>query len=280
MSAPVWTCPSCATAVVSHFCPSCGERSPDERELTLHGLASQIFQSLTSIDGKLLRSFMLLMSRPGDLTVAYLEGQRKPFIGPVPLYLMANVLFFATESLLGGAVLSTTLANHLSRQPWSVWAPTLVAHRVNALGTTLDAYAPLFDRALTLHARSWIILMALAFAVFPWLAFHGRKKPFAAHAVFSLHLYSFLLVLMSVADIVPALDHSDGQVFVWRVVDNAVSVLLLVACGIYVYIATEKVYAARGVTRIAKVVVLTVGMGAIVLAYRFALFALTLYTAA
>ncbi|HUQ50831.1 MAG TPA: DUF3667 domain-containing protein, partial [Gammaproteobacteria bacterium] len=115
MSASTWTCPTCATAATSQFCPTCGERSLDERELTLHALAKQIFHALTSVDGRLLRSFALLLRHPGELTVAYLQGQRKPYLGPVPLYLMANVLFFAVESLLGANVFSTSLDYHLSR---------------------------------------------------------------------------------------------------------------------------------------------------------------------
>src|SRR4029450_4019713 len=124
MTAIGWTCPSCGTAVVSQFCPNCGERWPDERELPLGGLASHTFHSLTSIDGKLLHSFARLLRRPGDLTVAYLEGRRTPFIGPVPLFLMANVLFFAAESLFGANIFSTSLDYHLNREPWSPWAQT------------------------------------------------------------------------------------------------------------------------------------------------------------
>jgi hypothetical protein len=281
MTVLAWTCPTCATAVVSHFCPNCGERSPDERELTLHGLATQIFHSLTSVDGKLLHSFARLLRRPGDLTVAYLEGRRTPFIGPVPLFLMANVLFFAAESLFGANVFATSLDYHLNRQPWSPWAQTLVPRRLEALGTTLEAYAPVFDRALTLHARSLIILMALSFAALPWLLFHRRHKPFAAHAVFSLHLYSFLLLLLCVADVVPALNvRFRGREAEWQLLDNAVAVATLLACAAYMYVATKKVYGVGGARRIAQVATLTVGVGAMVLGYRFALFLLTLYTTA
>jgi hypothetical protein len=273
-------CATCARVVLTEFCPTCGERALDERELTLRGFAHQLLTALTSVDGKLLRSFAHLLRRPGDLTVAYLQGQRKLYIGPVPLYLTANVLFFAAESFLGGAVFSTPLASHLRTQPWSDWAQALVAQHVAALGTTVAAYAPIFDSALALHARSWIISMALSFAVLPALVFRRSGRPFVAHAVFSLHLYAFLLLLMCVADIVPSLSaRFDSEEFLWRVVDNGVAVLLLLACAVYLFVAARKVYGASGAARVAQVAVLTVGVGAIVLGYRFALFLLTLYTA-
>jgi hypothetical protein len=280
MTATAWTCPTCATANVSHFCPTCGERSLDERELTLRGLATQIFHALTSVDGRLIRTFARLLRHPGDLTIAYLQGQRKAYIGPVPLYLMANVLFFAVESLLGANVFSTSLDYHLNRQPWDSLAQTLVARHLDTHGLTLEEYAPVFDSALRLHAHSLIILMALSFAVLPWLVFYRRHKPFVAHAVFSLHLYSFLLLLLCVADVAPALDARFGRGdATWQLVDNVLAVLSLLACATYMYVATRKIYDARGAARVAQVAVLTVGVGAIVLGYRFALFLLTFYTA-
>jgi hypothetical protein len=266
-------------AVVSTYCPRCGERSPESHELTLRGLATQIFHALTSVDGKLLRTFALLFRRPGELTVAYLYGPRKPYIGPVPLYLMSNVLFFAAESLLGGAVFTTPLSAHLSTQPWSPLAATLLQERVAALGLTVEQFAPAFDRAVALHARSWIIAMALAFALLPWLVFHRRGKPAVVHAVFSLHLYSYLLLLLSVANVVPALAAwLGGPGDAWQALDNGIAVLLLLACALYMYVAAAKVYSAAGAARVVQVAVLTVGIGAIVLGYRFALFLLTLYT--
>ena len=136
----------------------------------------------------------------------------------------------------------------------------------------------MFDQALSLHARSLIILMALVFAVFPWLVFHRRHKPFVAHAVFSLHLYSFLLLLLCAADAIP-LDArlNEGGAW-WRVLDNTMAAALLLACAVYTYVASKKVYGAQRVARVVQVAVLTMGVGAVVLGYRFGLFVLTLYT--
>ena len=279
MTANAWNCPTCRVAVVTTYCPSCGERPLEHHELTLRGLATQIATALTSVDGKLLRTFLRLMRHPGDLTVAYLEGRRKPYIGPVPLYLMANVLFFAVDPLFGWHVFSSLLDNHLNLQPWSPLARELVARHVESAGTTLAAYRPVFDQALSLHARSLIILMALLFAVLPWLVFHRSRRPFVAHAVFSLHLYTFLLVLLCVVDVIPALDErfTPGGAW-WQLIDNVMAAVLLLACAAYIYVASKKVYGAQGVARVAQVAVLTVGVGAVVLGYRFALFVLTLYT--
>jgi len=102
-----WTCPTCNRTVSTPYCPECGERPLRARDLTFRGLLDQLFQTFTRIDGRLIRSFRCLVSRPGFLTVAYLQGRRKPYVGPVPLFLIANMLFFATESFTGGKVFTT-----------------------------------------------------------------------------------------------------------------------------------------------------------------------------
>ena len=274
-----WTCPSCATAVDTRYCPRCGERPMRPRDLTLRGLFEQFLHALTSIDGRVLRTFRCLLLRPGALTVAYVQGRRLPYLGPVALFIMANVLFFATESLTGGEVFSTPLESHLQKQPWSGIVGDMVTEHVEAAHTTVALYAPTFDRAVARNARSLIILMALAFALLPALVFRRRKRPAAVHAVFALHLYAFLLLLLCVATTIPVVDlRLGGAGFESDPLDHAIALGAVLACAVYLYFSTAIVYGTRGVLRVLGTVVLTVGMACIVLGYRFALFLTTLYT--
>jgi hypothetical protein len=274
-----WICPTCHTGLVSAYCPGCGERPLRQRELTLRGLLDQMFEAFTNIDSKLVRSLRSLLTRPGLLTVAFLEGRRKAFLSPVALFLLANVLFFAMESMIASTVFTTPLDSHLHKQPWSGFAPQLVAHRLATLHTTLEQYTPVFDRAVALKARSLIIFMALSFAFAPMLVFLRSKRPLVAHATFSLHFYAFLLLLMCVAIAIQGIDGwlGDGGV-ANLVLDKILAIALLMASAVYLYFATGTVYGASGVTRVLKTLVLTVAVGTIVLGYRFALLLITLYT--
>src|SRR6185503_10948830 len=123
-----WICPTCCDEVSTPYCPVCGEQPIDAKDLTLRGLFHQALEKFTSIDGRLIRSLRSLISQPGVLTLAYLKGRRKPFVGPVSLFLLINVLFFATESFTGGSVFTTPLASHLHTQPWSDIAAPMVSH--------------------------------------------------------------------------------------------------------------------------------------------------------
>jgi len=274
-----WTCPSCRGVVATAYCPDCGERPLRPQELTLHGLAGQAFEALTDVDGRLLRSVRSLVAHPGVLTVAYAEGRRKPFIGPVSLFLATNVLFFAVETVTKSTVFSAPLQAHLHAQPWTETAGPLVAARLQSLGTALEAFAPRFDAAVATHARSLILVMALAFSPVQALVFRRSGHPFAVHAAFSLHLFAFILLAFCVGTTVPAVGMLGGGVrSTSENLDLALTAALLGLTAAYLYRALGVVYGARGRTRIAQTAALTIATAAIVLGYRFALFLLTLYT--
>ncbi len=274
-----WTCPTCNVPVATPFCPTCGEHALHTRELTLRALFEQLFEAFTNIDGRLIRSFRFLVSRPGALTIAYLKGQRKPYIGPVALFLIINVIFFAVESMTGGEVFTTPLESHLKTQPWSEAIQGVVAGRLQEQGTTLAAYEPVFDQAIASKARSLIILMALAFSIAPALVFMRSRRPLMAHVVFSLHFYAFLLLLLCVAALIEGIHSSIGFFGLeWTTLDYTISSCLLIASAVYLYLAAGNVYGNRGIVGILKVTALTVCVAAVLFGYRFALFVLTLYT--
>ena len=149
-----WTCPACRTTVLSPFCPQCGEEPLKPRDLSLRGVAAKLLHATTSVDGRVMRTFARLLLRPGALTVAYMSGERKAWIAPFQLFLLANVLFFAIQSLTGLNVFASTLDSHLHHQDWSAIAQSMVARRLALSQTTLEAYAPLFDRSVALYAKT------------------------------------------------------------------------------------------------------------------------------
>jgi hypothetical protein len=274
-----WTCPTCKLLVATPFCPTCGEHALHTRELTLRALFEQLFEAFTKIDGRLLRSFRLLVTRPGALTVAYLKGQRKPYIGPVALFLIINVLFFAIESMTGGEVFATPLESHLEKQPWSEAVQGMVARRLEEKGTTLASYKPVFNQSIASKARSLIILMALAFSLAPALAFLRNKRPFMAHVVYSLHFYAFLLLLLCGAALLEGV-HLWVGIFglAWTTVDYTISLTLLIASAFYLHFSANTVYGNLGIIGILRASVLAIAVAAVLFGYRFALFLLTLYT--
>jgi hypothetical protein len=274
-----WTCPGCGRRRTTAFCPSCGEQPLRPRDLKVDDLATRIFTAFSNVDGKLLRSFRALLLTPGALTAYYVAGQRRSWLGPLQLFLIANALFFAVQSWTHIAIFSSPLDSHLHNQDWQEIARRMTAARLEARRETLAAFAPVFDRAALLNAKTLIILMALAFAPFLPLLYSGARRAFGAHVVFALHLYAFILLLMCVSILLAEADLlAGGGGLASEPVDMALSLFNLAACAVYLYPATGRFYGSRGAARIAKILLLTAAIGAIVLAYRFTIFLITLYT--
>ena len=278
-SAPAeWTCPTCKLTVNTAFCARCGEEPIAPRDLTLRGLAENVFHAFTSIDARAARSAGTLLRHPGELTLSWTRGVRRPYVAPFQLFLIANVIFFALQWLTSENVFSSSLDSHLHHQDWSRLAQSLVARRLEASDSNIEQYAPVFDRAVVLNAKSLILMMTLPFTLLLPLMFFGARRSFMTHVVFSLHLYTFLLLVFCIALLVAQFS---GMLGVGGLdapmVDNVLSAANLAACGVYIYIAIGPVYGATGMLRAVKALILAVAVAAIVLGYRFVVFLITLY---
>jgi hypothetical protein len=274
-----WICPACNTSVSTPYCPACGERRPHPHELTLRGLLHQAVEAIISLDARLWRSLRNLLRRPGALTVFFYHGSRKPYIGPFALFLLTNVLFVAMEGLPGSNIFSTPLDNHLHNQPWSPLAQELVSHRLEEIDTTLDAYAPIFNQAVARNAQSLVILMVLPFALFPPVLFRKSRMPFAVHVAFSLHFHAFLLLLISIALLIPTIDlWLGGAGLASRPLDNGIAIGSLLICAVYLYLSAGRVYGGTGPTRLFNALLLVLAAAGVFLGYRFMLLLVTLYT--
>jgi hypothetical protein len=273
-----WTCPTCGRKATSAFCPGCGEQALRPRDLKLRGLLSELLKAFSKVDGRMLRSFRTLLRFPGALTVAFVRGQRKPYLVPFQLFLLANVLFVAVQSFTDTHVFSSTLDSHLHHQDWSPLAERLVARRLEATQRSLEDYAPVFDRAVMPRAKALILLMVFPFTAALALLFRRECPTLVTHVVFAVHQYSFLLVAFSAALVFAWFDVlAGGAGLESPQVDTLLSLINLAACFAYLQRATRVVYGGTEASRLLKNLTLTLTVAGIALGYRFALLLITLY---
>ena len=278
MTEVIWTCPTCKVTVSTPFCARCGEEPLPPSELTLRGVAEKAVHAFTALDARAMGSAWTLVRQPGELTRAWVTGIRKPYVAPFQLFLLVNVAFFAIQSLTGANVFSSSLDSHLHHQDWSGLAQSVLSHRLAQTGMTLEQYEPVFDRAVVLNAKSLILLMAAPFALLLPLVFVRERRPFMTHVIFSLHLYSFLLLLFCVALLAAGVSLLLGYGGLEApIVDDLLSIANVLVCALYLYVAIGPVYGATGAGRIVQALTLSFAVAVIVLGYRFVLFFITLF---
>jgi hypothetical protein len=249
------------------------------RDLTLRDIAGQFAKKMTSVDGKLLRSSRAILTRPGTLTAAYVRGERRRYLAPLAVFLLANALFFGMQSLTRTDVLSTPLVSHLQVQDWKDFAQSLVASRLSPSHESVNSYAPRFDEAATFNAKALMILMVLAFAPILALLFRARHRPAGAHVVFALHLYAFVLVLLCVSIAIAQFELiRGGGGLASPGVDTLLSLFNVSACALYLYLAIGPAYSVSGVSRYALTAILATSVAVLFMGYRFLIFLITLYS--
>ncbi len=91
------------------YCAACGQRNASIQR-PLHHLGREVLSDYLGFDGKLWRTVVPLLTRPGFLTREYIEGRRNYYVRPVRLYLTASVaLFFLLSVLPEGGFLSSAV---------------------------------------------------------------------------------------------------------------------------------------------------------------------------
>jgi len=238
------------------YCHACGEKRLDERDLTLSAFAHYALEAITNADAKLYATLRALFARPGLLTREFVAGRRTPYLGPLQLFIACNLLFFLLLQLGWGTnALTTDLIFHQTQPVYGPLAAERIAERVGPIverphGMTFPGWLgqmtpeqrelrERFNEASPRYANSLVFLMVPLFALA--LRLLRRRAIFVRELVFSLHFFSFLLLL---AILLPLPAYAAG----WLAPryarffesDDGVVVFLAVAVASYVGLALRR----------------------------------------
>lgn len=185
------------------------------------------------MESKALQSFVILMTRPGRLTRAYVDGQRVRYSSPVQLYLWCTAAFFLLQAFSpvvrldaeAGQVTSTlsaiSVGTALSRE---------TLQRLEDQGTSLPLFAERFDAAVTASFPILLVALVVAAAFLMALQFRGERS--LTHAVFALHWSAFYFMMEVARQLLSPIGR----------LDVPVSILKTLLALVYLYAAMRVVY--------------------------------------
>lgn len=264
------TCQNCGAALDGKFCPACGQRAIPPRP-TMRELAGDAWDELSGWDGKLARTLRLLLRRPGELTVATLEGRRARYVSPVRLYLMCSLLYFLVAAGVPVQQLDVSFdvgvgIGTRERDPVDAVFAKAIASGLSSLTeeerALLDeeiARNPAVVRPLMrgvvadyagLQARVRELLPQALFLLIPLLAlvmgvfYRGRHYP--EHLYAALHLQSFVFLVLALEALA-----SYPRSLLLSYVASAIAVIAILA---HTLIALRRVYGGSWVATVVKTV--------------------------
>ncbi len=266
-------CANCRTPLVGPFCSNCGQRNEPHMH-SMSEFASETFESLTHADSRLWRTLWLLLTKPGFLTVEFLEGRRARYLPPFRLYLVLSVvLFLAASSVnhhtilvglsvdengsLEGMKVQTSATNETPQQraqricagsnfdigPKS-WDPKM---REACYKVTLDsghAFTESFYHNVPRALFVLLPILALAMKLMYW------RRHYVEHLLFFIHNHAYTFVLFTLFTLGMAIT-------TWGWLIALFILVVLFVPPVYTYRAMRRVYAqGKWITR-AKFFVLT-----------------------
>jgi hypothetical protein len=233
-------CPNCGAAVSGNFCHECGQETvlhpPSAREF-LH----EFIGHYVALEGKLWKSLLLLLFRPGQLTLEYINGRRVRYIQPLRLYLTFSLIFFAVVKLTGhddvladdeaartppaatapaGAVEKAHTKARTTRdvEPGDIAAGTAELRKgignVNAhWGEQADRFTNMSpeerDKVMRTAFGSYVpyavFLMMPLFALYLKVLYLGSGRRYGEHLLFALHVNGFAFLALTLLMVVPDL---------------------------------------------------------------------------
>lgn len=175
-------CPTCGAERSGTYCSDCGQPRIDHSQRTFVQIVTGIIRDLVGLDGPFLRSFRLLLSRPGVMAAEIVQGRTTPYLAPFKLYALISAAYFllawrpGLEMMQFDDQIATVISRYLTDRP-DLQESSSFRHAVE------DRYLDYF--AVSRFANVLIISAAAA------LLFRSPRTMFGDHNVFVLHYASF-----------------------------------------------------------------------------------------
>lgn len=172
MSAP--TCKNCNTELQGKYCHACGQKMYSDHDRTITHFFEDAFHFLTHFEGKFLHSLRLLLKRPGQWSLDYIEGRRQRHFKPISFFLLLVLLYLLFPVFEG---LNMRLHFYEAQPLFGKWAGRKIQQAMLIRGETFDELSASFAaKSAKLSKLSLILFIPLTAAVLKLL--YPRRKPF------------------------------------------------------------------------------------------------------
>jgi hypothetical protein len=213
-SAPVAACLNCGAPLTGEFCSTCGQRVP-HTDLTLREFLHETTEQLVNWDGKIPQTLKTLITKPGVLTIDFLEGRRARWLLPLRVYLICSVAYFVAKPMVEAVTHRSAREMAQISLTDSEGSTTLTPEQVTEIEEGLPAR--IFGKERLMRAvnnskqlnqeidkafpKAMFVLLPF-FALLTRIAWRKRLPRYPAHLYIALHVHAAWFAVMFFATIV------------------------------------------------------------------------------
>ncbi|SJZ68572.1 Protein of unknown function [Chitinophaga eiseniae] len=230
-------CLNCGTEVPERFCPRCGQENTVQHESFGH-LAGHVVADIVHYDSRFFTTLKYLTIRPGFLTREYWAGRRVRYVNPIQLYIFISFIFFfffltlansprkqgakpGIQSELADIKVGDINAQYKSVAEFdSVQASLPPEKRLTGLEARIErrmakmrenkqSAKQLIKGLFTDNLPKIMFVLMPLFALMVKWSHRKRKLVYVDHAIFTIHLHSFLFIILFVGLVIRYFVHDD-----------------------------------------------------------------------
>jgi hypothetical protein len=224
------SCPNCGHKLQNvHFCPECGQENHD-LNVPLRHLLGELLETTLHLDSKSFRTITTLFLHPGTLTVQFNNGRRKRFVPPIRLYIFISFVFFLILALRPGeqnteenqGSFNFTVAGVSAENLKGLSNPqidsVMVANKVDTIGFYKYIFHQTgrlvnnpseFSHILMRNISYMMFILMPLSAWFIFLLHRKRVRYYLECLIYSIHLHSFIFLLLSFFFLIRMISDSD-----------------------------------------------------------------------
>ena len=273
------SCANCATALAGPYCHACGEKVVDpEHDFSVRHFLEEAVEGFTHFDSRVARTFTALFANPGHLTAEFIAGRRVRYLKPIPMFLLAGVLFYlfmprTTSFFANVGDLIRAFENH---RYLSNLLRVDAGHLLDAIAsrthqTPDEAWNALVPEAAQL-SKAWLWVIAPLWGTLLWILLHRRIRWLVPHLVFALHGLAFF-VLFDLFGLLAA------RGFGYDRLGDTYTYMLAAVTGVYCVLASRRAYRLRPIAALGVGGLATLLLLVLLLIYRQVITIVTLYRA-
>lgn len=225
-------CLNCGAELQGTFCHACGQKAASVH-VGMHDFVHDATHEFLHLDGKILQTVKLLVTKPGQLTKEFLEGRRVRYITPVRLYLTFSLVFFTLAAVLPGEPRTAAIQGDTKGlQGDTAFERKLIVQMQKAQ----KEGRKLSESVMHNLPRAAFVLMPI-FGLLTWAFYRKQQRYYIPHLYYSVHFHSFVFLVMCIA------------LTIGRLTLRPVGASLLVLTVPYHFISLRRVFGgSRGIT--------------------------------
>ncbi len=273
-------CKSCERTFSGKFCNVCGEKIIEPADKSIVYFFGSILNAFTALDDKFFYTLRLMLVKTGYVTREYINGRRVPFIKPLSMFFVVNLIYFLFPV---ADTFNSQLTTQMNYLPYRRIATQMVTAKIVREQGTLEDFRIRYDQQSTSLAKLLLIVFVFLVAIPLMVLNFSKEKYFIDHLMTSFEFNSLLILIVLILipwfiifldTVFTSTTHSISSILD----DHIYSFIAGFICIILLYFMERRVYNQRLLWAIAKAVVLVPCLLFMLQTYRAILFLSTMWT--